>query len=183
MAKTAPVTWETDYAPTQLVRLGQLIPAPWNPRLIRDARFKQLCASLQADPQFLWDRPIIANASYIIYAGNMRWRAAEHLGWQQIPARITDVDDATAKARALRDNNQFGEWEDQALAEMLIGLQMADVPLDTLGFPDDELTRLLESVGALGDTPNFDPVGGDDQGRLDEKAKVTCPECGHEFAP
>ncbi len=153
MAQATPVTWDSDYAPTQLVLLGQLIPAPWNPRLIKDARFKQLCDSLQADPQFLWDRPIIANASYIIYAGNMRWRAAEHLGWQAIPARITDVDDKTAKERALRDNNQFGEWIEQDLAELLVGLQMDGSDLKLLGFPNDELTRLLESVGALGDTP------------------------------
>lgn len=31
--------------------------------------------------------------------------------------------------------------------------------------------------------PDFQPVGIDEQGRLDEKAKVTCPECGCEFVP
>lgn len=31
--------------------------------------------------------------------------------------------------------------------------------------------------------PDFDPVGIEEQGRLDEKKKVTCPECGYEFAP
>jgi hypothetical protein len=31
--------------------------------------------------------------------------------------------------------------------------------------------------------PDFQPVGIEEQGRLDEKAKVTCPECGHEFTP
>jgi len=29
----------------------------------------------------------------------------------------------------------------------------------------------------------FNPVDIDTQPRLDEKAKVTCPECGHEFTP
>lgn len=29
--------------------------------------------------------------------------------------------------------------------------------------------------------PDFQPASIDDQGRLDEKAKTTCPECGHEF--
>jgi hypothetical protein len=29
--------------------------------------------------------------------------------------------------------------------------------------------------------PDFQPVGIEEQGRLDEKAKTTCPECGHEF--
>jgi hypothetical protein len=31
--------------------------------------------------------------------------------------------------------------------------------------------------------PDFQPVGIDEQGRLDQKAKVTCPECGCEFTP
>lgn len=30
---------------------------------------------------------------------------------------------------------------------------------------------------------NFEPVGEDEQGQLDHKAKVTCPECGCEFEP
>jgi hypothetical protein len=31
--------------------------------------------------------------------------------------------------------------------------------------------------------PDFEPVSEDKQSRLDQKKKVTCPECGHEFAP
>lgn len=31
--------------------------------------------------------------------------------------------------------------------------------------------------------PDFQPVGIDEQGRLDQKKRVTCPECGHEFTP
>jgi len=33
------------------------------------------------------------------------------------------------------------------------------------------------------DTPDFQPVGEDEQGRLDQKAPVTCPGCGLEFIP
>jgi hypothetical protein len=29
----------------------------------------------------------------------------------------------------------------------------------------------------------FSPVGIDEQPRLDEKKKVVCPNCGHEFTP
>lgn len=32
-----------------------------------------------------------------------------------------------------------------------------------------------------GDVSDFQPVGIDEQGRLDQKKPVTCPECGHEF--
>jgi len=30
---------------------------------------------------------------------------------------------------------------------------------------------------------NFEPGTEEDQGRLDEKTKVCCPECAHEFTP
>jgi hypothetical protein len=46
-----------------------------------------------------------------------------------------------------------------------------------LGFDADELSTLLGFV------PDFQPGSEDDQGRLDEKAKITCPECKHEFTP
>jgi hypothetical protein len=62
-----------------LVPLAALHPAPWNPRTIRDDRFKNLCDSITADPAFIWRRPILAQLDGTIYAGNMRYRAVEHL--------------------------------------------------------------------------------------------------------
>jgi DNA modification methylase len=136
-----------------LVPLAALHPAAWNPRSIRDVRFKNLCDSIQADPDFLWQRPILADASGEIFAGNMRFRAVQHLGWREVPAIVSDVPARLAKERAMRDNNQWGDLVEQDLAELLVGLQMDGSDLQLLGFPDDELTRLLDSVGALGDTP------------------------------
>ncbi len=48
--------------------------------------------------------------------------------------------------------------------------------------------RLLASLApgeieALLQGPSFEPVGADEQSRLDEKKLVTCPECGAEFRP
>lgn len=164
------------------VPIGRLKPAPWNPRLIKDSRFKNLCKSLQADPDFMERRPILASSDGTIYGGNMRWRAAQHIGWETVPAIIDDIPEHLAKERALKDNNQFGEWQDQELAEVLVELQMGDSDLNLLGFDDKELHRLLDSVGALGE-PDFVPVGEDEQGRLDQKKPVQCPECGCEFVP
>ena len=41
------------------------------------------------------------------------------------------------------------------------------------------LDQLKEEVGIC--PPDFAPVSADEQGRLDEKAKVKCPKCGEEF--
>jgi len=34
-----------------------------------------------------------------------------------------------------------------------------------------------------GEVPDFQPVGADEQPRLDQKAPITCPHCGEEFVP
>ncbi len=57
----------------------------------------------------------------------------------------------------------------------------ASVESENVGIND-----LLEAVAndnwyAIEPMPTFEPVGADEQGKLDEKAKVQCPECGHEF--
>jgi hypothetical protein len=67
-----------------LVPLEQLTPAPWNPRHIDKTRLKNLAESIKADPNFLLRRPILAQTSGEIYAGNQRWHAAKLLfaqGW------------------------------------------------------------------------------------------------------
>jgi hypothetical protein len=74
------VIQSTPIAPA-LVPLVALTPAPWNPRSIKDERFQNLCRSIEADPEFLWRRPILAQADGTIYAGNQRspvrrWRSS-----------------------------------------------------------------------------------------------------------
>ena len=172
MAKTAP-----SISTPQLVALTALHPAPWNPRTIKDVRFKNLCESIQADPDFLWQRPILADAAGEIFAGNMRFRAVQHLGWQEVPAIVSDVAPRLAKERAMRDNNQWGDLVEQDLAELLVGLQMDGSDLKLLGFPDDELTRLLDSVGALGEV-EFKEY---DESVADEVEYLECPECHHRW--
>ena len=94
------------------VPLVELHPAPWNPRSITEGRFQNLCDSIQADPDFLWCHPVLAQADGTIYAGNMRYRAAQALGMETVPAVVEDVSDRLARERALRDNAQWGEWEE-----------------------------------------------------------------------
>ena len=121
------------------VPLVVLTPAPWNPRTIKDERFQNLCRSLEADPDFLQLRPILATADGTIFAGNMRFRAAQHLGWETIPAVLVDIPEPLARERPLRDNAQWGEWEDDELATLLASLKEQGSDLDLLGlrFEDD----------------------------------------------
>jgi ParB-like chromosome segregation protein Spo0J len=93
----------------QSVSLLTLRPAPWNPRSIKDERFQNLCRSIAADPGFLWLRPVLATEDGAIFGGNMRYRAAHHLGWETIPAILVDIPEQLAQERGLRDNGSWGE--------------------------------------------------------------------------
>ena len=148
----------------QAVSLAALSPAPWNPRTIRDDRFANLCRSIEADPEFLNHRPILATADGTIYAGNMRYRAAQHLGMETIPAIVEDIPEQLAKERALRDNAQWGVWEEDDLAALLGELRVSGADLDLLGFDDRDLQKLLDSLanqGGLTDPDDVPPLARD----------------------
>jgi ParB-like chromosome segregation protein Spo0J len=126
----------------QLVPLSRLRPAPWNPRQIRGERFKNLMRSIEVDPDFLRLRPVLARLNGEIYAGNQRYLAVEKLGRDMIWAHLEDVSEQLAKERALRDNNEWGDWDEDKLSDMVADLKKMGTDLDLLGFNDKELQTL-----------------------------------------
>lgn len=128
----------------QDVPLENLTPAPWNPRVLKEKRFKELQGSLRRDPDFMRVRPVLCNKAGIIYGGNQRYRAAESLDWKTVPTFVTDITDALAKERAIKDNNQWGEWDD-SIGQLLEELKEQGVPLDQMGFSETELEGMLGS--------------------------------------
>lgn len=94
--------------------------------------------------------------------------------------------EAAAVAFAIDHNNLTLLGGDLGFADLLQiwdepGLQavLAEVP-DAgellASFDGDDVAALLSG-------PDFEPVGEDEQSRLDEKKRIACPECGHEFKP
>lgn len=141
----------------QQVALKELRSSDWNPRTIGSERFKNLCSSMQADPDFLRLRPILARADGSIYAGNMRFRAAQKLGYKTVWAVMQDVSEQLAQERAARDNNSWGEWDDQALGEMLAGLKEMGSDVGTLGFDTKALEALMDGGSGPPEQPEVDP--------------------------
>ncbi len=124
--------------------LTALHPHPANPRKISKERLEALKLALQADPEMLRARPLIALPDGTVIAGNQRLRAALELGWPEIPVCFVDLDEERARLWALRDNNPYGEWDDHAVAELLSG--MGDVELALTGFDPADLDRILRST-------------------------------------
>lgn len=136
----------------KLVAVEALHPAPWNPRTISDERFQNLCRSIEADPAFMWMRPVLANVDGEIIGGNMRYRAAKQLGWLHVPAIVVEMSDETARERAMRDNGSWGEWDDDELAALLKDLESRGRDLSSLGFQENKLNALLDELARKPDS-------------------------------
>ena len=83
-----------------------------------------------------------------------------------------DHNNLTALGGNLGLEDLLAMWDEEGLQRVLSETPDAGALLASMD--RDDLDSLLSG-------PDFDPVGEDGQPRLDERAMITCPECGHEF--
>ena len=165
---------------TKMTPIAELRPHERNPRTILPERLEALKENLREDPGMLWARPLIALPDGRVVAGNQRLRAAQELGWESIPAVVADLDEDAAVVWALRDNRPFGQDDFDLTMQLLSELRDRNVPLVLTGFSQAELDDLLFDLSSV------DPVGEDEQGKLDQLTPpdpVVCPHCGESFVP
>jgi hypothetical protein len=89
---------------------------------------------------------------------------------------VTDLEGAKQTAYAIADNRtaELAGWDDDQLAQSLARLQNDQTIDETIaGFTLDEIEAIQ--------IPDFQPVGSEEQSKLDRTATHICPECGHEF--
>lgn len=89
--------------------------------------------------------------------------------------REVDWDEAREKAANIAANKHGGEWDNSMLQEWIIELDQFSFDPDLLGFNHEELIKFL--------VPEFQPGTADEQGSLDKKKDVECPNCGELFQP
>ncbi|MFB4284869.1 ParB/RepB/Spo0J family partition protein [Nonomuraea sp. MTCD27] len=117
-----------------------------------------------------------------IIAGEHRWRGAKAKCLGQVPAVILDVDDDAALRILLADNRtaEIGGYDDQALAELLRGLD----DLDGTGWTEQDLDDLAEAIAvddAVALTSEGAPAQGGgraDQAGADASDEEELPEPG-----
>lgn len=91
------------------------------------------------------------------------------------PVRLREFSSvAEAEAYALRDNNDFGENDDEALGAILRDLSAGGTDVDGLGFDQDELSKLFGD-----DEPEENKLAGDDSAKLKD-AWLVIVECTDE---
>lgn len=101
---------------------GQLAGLPANPREILDSKFEQLKQNIMNYPEYLKYNTLkvypLDNGNYIIIGGNMRYRALTELGYTDIPCAVLPKETSIEqlKAYTILDNNGFGKWDWDMLA-------------------------------------------------------------------
>jgi ParB family chromosome partitioning protein len=93
----------------QRVRLADVRPNPYQPRKeFSEADLSELEASLRTSGliQPITVRRASNGRGYELIAGERRLRAAQRIGWDEIPALVKDIDDQLAATLALVENLQ-----------------------------------------------------------------------------
>ncbi len=173
--------------------MKELRQNPRNPRKITDKKLASLKKSLKA----------FGDLSGIVYnrrttqlvGGHQRLLALQEFGIADIifaegskdhgfvelnngeryAYREVDWDESKEKAANIAANKGAGEWDVPKLTEFMLELDLDGFDLDLTMFDEDERKPFLPV--------EFKPATEDEQGKLDEKKKVICPECHHEFTP
>ena len=154
--------------------LDTLIPYARNARTHNETQIAQIAASIR---EFGWTNPVLVDGENGIIAGHARVEAARMLGQSEVPViELDGLTKAQKKAYIVADNKlalnagwnfEFLKFEFEELKELKFDTTLT-------GFDEDEIKLLTKE-------PDFQPVGEDEQGRLDQKKPVVCPKCGHEF--
>ena len=110
----------------------------------------------------------------VLIDGHLR---AETTPDAEVPVLVLDVSEEEADKLLLTLDPlaALAETDRDALKALLTAVETDSEAVRNL------FVRLAEQGGIT--PPDFESASLEEQGRLDEKKKVTCPECGHEFAP
>jgi len=143
---------ETYTAKIEYVPIEKLVLLDRNPRTIKDTNFKKLCDSLKRLPGYFHARPCLANnasGELVVYAGNMRLRAAREIGLKEVPCIIEKLSVKEQRERAIRDNVELGEWDFDLLSSDYEKEELDDMGVPLIcGFDEVEENESDEIVEA-----------------------------------
>lgn len=120
-----------------------------------------------------WVQRVVVNRTTgHLVDGHLRVEVAMEDGEPAVPVIYVELTETEERA-VLAAIDPIGGMAETDQAQL-------DALLDGLATGDDGLDAFLATLAGI-ETPDFEPVGEDEQGRLDEKTMHTCPSCGHEF--
>ena len=158
------------------IHASDLVPHPMNWRRHPEAQREALRGVLSEVG--IVDVPIcreLPDGRLQLLDGHLR---QEVLSDAEISVLVLDISDDTEAAKVLATLDPIAAMAEASAKEL-------DELLRTFQTGSEEvaamLAELAEETGIV--PPDFEPSTAGSQSRLDEKSKITCPECKHEFTP
>lgn len=135
----------------ELVPINSLVFDPSNARKHNQKNINAIKGSLA---RFKQQKPIVVNYDNVVIAGNGTLQAAIELKWKDIAVVRTDLDGSDLTAFGLADNrsSELAEWDLDNLGGLLKSLQDEDFNLDSIGFDNDDLQKMIAQEIAPGNT-------------------------------
>lgn len=127
--------------------VGQVPGVPENPRFIKTKKYELLKQSLIDDPEFTNLNPILVydnKKDYVVMGGNMRFKAAQELGWNELEASVMphNTPPEVMRARIIKHNADYGEDDWDILGNLWSEYPLPDWGLDTPeSFGDNEVVE------------------------------------------
>jgi DNA modification methylase len=132
-----------------LLAIGELVPAPDNPRKHSRQQVRAIARSIKA---FGFNQPILIDRHRQIVAGHGRYEASKLLGLTQVPVVFLDhLTETQAKAYRIGDNklSDRSSFDDVMVARQLKELSESVLDFDLeedIGFEVPEIDALLQSL-------------------------------------
>lgn len=128
-------------------------------------------------PLFLWHDT--SDNQYYLLDGHQRVKVMikedmNDNGSKLVPyIKLSAKDRKEAKAKLLEITSQYGTITQEGLDEYLALAELPELEvIEAVSF---------DALPLLGINSDFEPDAESEQGKLDEKKEITCPECGHVF--
>ncbi len=123
----------------ETISITEIKPYENNPRKISDKAVDKVALSLK---EFGWQQPIVVDENNIIIAGHTRHKAAEKLGFREVPVfKAVGLSEEKVKAYRFMDNRSHEEtaWDwDLAVKEISELIDKNQIDEQLLGFDEGE---------------------------------------------
>lgn len=156
----------------ETIKLDQLNPAEYNPRIITREEFEGLKESLKTFGQ---QENLIVNKDMTVISGHQRLEAMKALGWAEAVCNMVALDKHAEKKLNVIMNSPAisGKYDDLKLSEIL----------EELKLDDDYESLRFSKLGPLDlSNVNFNDTKSNEDREVDRPPQqVTCPHCGEGF--
>lgn len=148
---------KTQYPKLLRLKLSEIQGAGYNPRKITSEAMGRLTKSL-ADLGDLQPITINIRTGNRIIGGHQRFKIYQAMGRDEIDVWAVDLPEEKEKVANLALNNLAGEFDNQALKDLLEEIDQTDIDLQLTGFSNEEIEKMMlatppeEEIGEKGET-------------------------------